>query len=69
MSNLNQGKLNFYNPAQEEKTRNILNDGKQLSLITVCSDVLDHSADLKFDMFKEDSNASAKDEEEEYLTF
>lgn len=30
---------------------NILNGGRQLSLMTVCSDVLDNSADLKFDYF------------------
>ena len=30
---------------------------------------MDHSADLNFDFFKEDSNQSIKDEEEEYLTF
>ena len=70
MSNLNQGKLNFYNQEQPpEKTRNILNGGKQLSLMTVCSDVMDHSADLNFDNLEEDSNTSVKDEEEEYLTF
>jgi hypothetical protein len=39
----------------DPRSRNILNGGKQLSLMTVCSDVLDNSADLRFDYFQEDS--------------
>lgn len=51
------------------KSRNIMNGGKQLSFMTVCSDVMDHSAELDLNNLHEDSNASFKDEEEEYLTF
>ena len=44
---------------QKEKSRNnIMNDGKQLSLMTVNSCVMDNSADLIFDHFKEDSKGS-----------
>jgi hypothetical protein len=32
-----------------------MNGGKQLSLMTVCSDVFEDSAELKFDIFIEDS--------------
>jgi hypothetical protein len=53
----------------DPRSRNILNGGKQLSLMTVCSDVLDNSADLRFDYFQEDSQVSQKEEEDEYLTF
>ena len=54
---------------EDPKSRNILNGGKQLSLITVQSDVMDNEADLKFDYYKEESQSSQKDEEDEYLTF
>ena len=37
--------------------------------MTINSKVLNHSAELKFDNFIEDSNQSQKDEEDEYLTF
>jgi hypothetical protein len=37
--------------------------------MTICSDVLDNSADLRFDYFQEDSQVSQKEEEDEYLTF
>jgi len=53
----------------DPRSRNILNGGKQLSLMTICSDVLDNSADLRFDYFQEDSQVSQKEEEDEYLTF
>ena len=53
----------------QENSRNILNGGKQLSLMSVCSDIMDHSADLDLDFLKEDSNDSQKEEEDEYLTF
>jgi hypothetical protein len=42
----------------DPRSRNILNGGKQLSLMTICSDVLDNSADLRFDYFQEDSQVS-----------
>ena len=55
---------------QVEKSRNrIMNDGKQLSLMTVNSHIMDNSADLLFDHFVEDSKGSQKDDEDEYLTF
>lgn len=57
-------------PQDESKSRNnILNDGRQLSLITVCSDILDTSAELIQDNLRENSQDSQKDEEDEYLTF
>ena len=37
--------------------------------MTACSDVLDCSADLILHNLKEDSQASQKEEEDEYLTF
>ena len=46
-----------------------MNGGKQLTLMTVCSDVMDDSADLILDHLREDSQASLKDEDDEYLTF
>lgn len=46
-----------------------MNGGKQLSFITVCSDVMDHDANLVLDHIREDSQASQKDEDDEYLTF
>ncbi len=46
-----------------------MNGGKQLSLMTEQTDVMDNSADLLFDYFQEDSEASQQDEEDEYLTF
>ena len=46
-----------------------MNEGKQLSLMTVNSNIMDNSADLLFDNFVEDSKGSHKDEEDEYLTF
>ena len=55
--------------ADPAKSRNIMNGGKQLSFMTVCSDVMDHSAGLDLHSLCDDSNASYKDEEEEYLTF
>ena len=56
--------------APEAKTRNnILNDGKQLSLMTINSNILDNSADLLFEDFIEESNPSHKEDEDEYLTF
>jgi hypothetical protein len=51
------------------RSRNIMNGGKQLTLMTVRSDVLDCSADLDLDGLREDSNDSYNDEEDEYLTF
>jgi len=54
-------------PVEEES--NILNNGRQLSLMTECSDILDNSAEILFERFQEDSQASHKDEEDEYLTF
>ena len=57
-------------PQDDSKSRNnILNDGRQLSLITVCSDILDTSAELIQDNLRENSQDSQKDEEDEYLTF
>lgn len=35
-----------------------MNGGKQLTLMTVCSDVMDNSADLILDYLKENSQAS-----------
>lgn len=46
-----------------------MNGGRQLTLMTVCSDVMDNSADLILDYLKENSQASQQDEEDEYLTF
>ena len=46
-----------------------MNGGKQLTLMTVCSDVMDNSAELILNYLREDSQASQKDEEDEYLTF
>lgn len=46
-----------------------MNGGKQLTLMTIRSDVLDCSADLDLDGLREDSNDSYNDEEDEYLTF
>lgn len=64
-----QPEYNFV-PQDESKSRNnILNDGRQLSLITVCSDILDTSAELIQDNIRENSQDSQKDEEDEYLTF
>ena len=37
--------------------------------MTVCSDILDTSADLNLENLEEDSDASQKNEEDEYLTF
>ena len=59
----------FSDRREDQKSRNILNGGKQLSLMTVQTDVMDNSADLLFDYFQEDSEASQEDEEDEYLTF
>lgn len=36
--------------------------------MTVCSDVMDHQADLDLKYIREDTKGS-KDEEDEYLTF
>lgn len=46
-----------------------MNGGKQLSFMTICSDVHDDSADLDLEYLEEDSQKSQKDEEDEYLTF
>jgi len=46
-----------------------MNGGKQLTFMTVNSDILENSADLLFDHFIEDSQGSQKEEEDEYLTF
>jgi len=46
-----------------------MNGGKQLSLMTVCSDIIDNDADLVLDFMEGNSNDSQKDEEDEYLTF
>lgn len=46
-----------------------MNGGKQLSFMTVCSDIMDNSADLDLVNLREDSQESQKDEEDEYLTF
>jgi hypothetical protein len=51
------------------RSRNIMNGGKQLTLMTIRSDVLDCSADLDLDGIRDDSDDSYKDEEDEYLTF
>lgn len=43
----------------DNKTRNfIMNGGKQLSFMTVCSDILDNSAYLNLDFLREDSHPS-----------
>jgi hypothetical protein len=36
----------------------IMNDGKQLTLMTVCSDVMDNSADLVLDYIEDNSENS-----------
>ena len=55
---------------QPERSRNmIMNDGKQLTLMTICSDVMDNSADLVLDFIEDNSENSQQDEEDEYLTF
>ena len=46
-----------------------MNGGKQLSFMTICSDVHDDSADLDLEYLEKDSQQSQKDEEDEYLTF
>ena len=46
-----------------------MNGGKQLSFITDCSDIIDYSAEVILDHIQEDSQASQKGEEDEYLTF
>lgn len=46
-----------------------MNGAKQLSFITVCSDIMDHEAQLVIDNIREDSQASQRDEDDEYLTF
>lgn len=46
-----------------------MNNGKQLSLMTINADIHDNSADLLFDRFEEDSQGSQKEEDDEYLTF
>ena len=56
-------------PVGERSRNNIMNGGRQLTLMTVCSDVMDNSADLILDYIKENSQASQQDEEDEYLTF
>ena len=53
----------------DPRSRNILNGGRQLSLITQCSDILDSPADLVCDYLRDDSDNSKKDDEDEYLTF
>ena len=40
-----------------------------LSFITLCSDIMDHDAELVLDNIREDSQASQNDEDYEYLTF
>lgn len=45
-----------------------MNGAKQLSFMTVCSDVDDEPAQLNLQYIQEDSKGS-KDEEDEYLTF
>ena len=44
--------------SQDVRSRNIMNQGQQLSLMTECSDILDCSAGLILDNLKEDSQAS-----------
>ena len=61
--------MNNIEEQEEQGTRNILNGGKQLSFITVCSDIMDHDAELILNYIREDSQASQKDEDDEYLTF
>ena len=46
-----------------------MNGGKQLSFMTVCSDIMDTSAEMDLKNLREDSQESQKDEEDEYLTF
>lgn len=46
-----------------------MNGGKQLSFMTVCSDILEHSALLNLDFLREDSHPSQKEDDDEYLTF
>lgn len=46
-----------------------MNGAKQLSFITLCSDIMDHDAELLLDNIREDSQASQNDEDYEYLTF
>lgn len=45
-------------PVGERSRNNIMNGGRQLTLMTVCSDVMDNSADLILDYLKENSQAS-----------
>jgi hypothetical protein len=59
-----------YDMKEQDRSRNnIMNGGKQLTLMTVCSDVMDHSAELVLDYLRENSQNSQQDEEDEYLTF
>ena len=44
--------------SQDVRSRNIMNQGQQLSLMTECSDILDCSAGLILENLKEDSQAS-----------
>ena len=46
-----------------------MNGAKQLSFITICTDIMDHEAQLLLENIREDSQASQRDEDDEYLTF
>ena len=45
-----------------------MNGGRQLSFLTICSDVFDNSADLNLELIGGDEEAPT-DEDDEYLTF
>lgn len=61
--------LNVVPDVEKGNSRNIMNGAKQLSFITLCSDIMDHDAELMLDNIREDSQASQNDEDYEYLTF
>ena len=61
--------LNMVPDVEKGNSRNIMNGAKQLSFITLCSDIMDHDAELMLDNIREDSQASQNDEDYEYLTF
>lgn len=42
-------------PINQPGSRNIMNGGKQLSFMTVCSDIMDASADLDIKNLRDDS--------------
>jgi len=50
--------LNVVPDVEKGNSRNIMNGAKQLSFITLCSDIMDHDAELMLDNIREDSQAS-----------